>query len=168
MPARPAPPDRFGDQSMVDRGAYVYARSCVICHGAGAIGGGVLPDLRFSPMIASEDAFRGVMIDGTLAERGMVSFAEMYSAQDAESVRAYLVNMTEYDPIGSFHLHAETFDVYPSGTSRQPTQHTDTVTLGQGERAVVEFTLPEAGRYMFHPHQIHMAERGAMGWFAAV
>ena len=92
LPVRPTPPDRFGDQTMVDHGAFLFGRSCVICHGAGAIGGGVLPDLRFSPMISSEDAFRGVVIDGALADRGMVSFAAMYSADDAEAIRAYLVN----------------------------------------------------------------------------
>lgn len=42
------------------------------------------------------------------------------------------------------------------------------VALTQGERAIVEFTLPEAGRYMFHPHQSSLTDRGAMGWFAAV
>ena len=47
-------------------------------------------------------------------------------------------------------------------------QHTDTVTLSQGERTMVEFRLPHLGRYMFHPHQHHMAERGAMGWIAAI
>lgn len=46
--------------------------------------------------------------------------------------------------------------------------HTDTVSIGQGERAIDEFMLSESGQYMFHPHQIHMAENGAMGWFAAV
>jgi hypothetical protein len=35
-------------------------------------------------------------------------------------------------------------------------------------KVLVEFTLPRRGRYMFHPHQRQMAERGAMGWFAAV
>lgn len=85
-----------------------------------------------------------------------------------ELVRVYLANMTEYDPIGSFHLHAEMFDVYPTGTLLNPSAHTDTVVLGQGERAILEFSLPELGRYMFHPHQHHMAESGAMGWFAAV
>ena len=43
-------------------------------------------------MITSEEAFRSVLIDGVLADRGMVSFAEMYSEEDAEAVRAYLVN----------------------------------------------------------------------------
>jgi len=92
LPPRPAPPERFGDQTMVDRGTHIFTRSCRICHGVGAVGGGVLPDLRFSAMITSEEAFRGVLIDGVLADRGMVSFAEMYSEEDAEAVRAYLVN----------------------------------------------------------------------------
>jgi nitrite reductase (NO-forming) len=85
-----------------------------------------------------------------------------------ERVRLYLVNMLEYEPIGSFHLHAQTFDVFRSGTSLEPDEHTDTITLGQGERAIVEFDLPEPGRYMFHPHQHRLADRGAMGWFAAI
>ena len=85
-----------------------------------------------------------------------------------EPVRVYLLNMLEYEPVGSFHLHAQTFDVIRSGTSLEPHEHTDTVTLGQGERAILEFTLREPGRYMFHPHQHHLADRGAMGWFAAI
>lgn len=85
-----------------------------------------------------------------------------------ELVRLYLVNMVEYDPVASFHLHAQTFDLYRSGTSATPQEHTDVVTLGQTERAVVEFRLPRRGRYMFHPHQTHMADRGAMGYIVAV
>ncbi len=85
-----------------------------------------------------------------------------------ERVRVYLVNLLEHDPIASFHLHAQTFDVYRTGTALDPDEHTDVVALTQGERAIVEFTLPEPGRYMFHPHQSSLADRGAMGWFAAV
>ncbi len=85
-----------------------------------------------------------------------------------ELVRVYVLNMTEHEPIGSFHLHAQTFDVYWHGTSTTPDLHADTVALTQGDRAIVEFTLPERGRYMFHPHQHHLADAGAMGWFAAV
>jgi FtsP/CotA-like multicopper oxidase with cupredoxin domain len=85
-----------------------------------------------------------------------------------EPVRLYVVNMLEHEPVASFHLHAQTFDVFRSGTSLVPDEHTDLVALTQGERVVLEFTLPVRGRYMFHPHQTHLAERGAMGWFAAV
>ena len=84
-----------------------------------------------------------------------------------ELVRCYVVNMIAGDPVASFHLHAQTFDVYRSGTSLEPHEHTDIITLGMAERAIIEFTLPEPGRYMFHPHQLHMASRGMMGWFAA-
>lgn len=85
-----------------------------------------------------------------------------------ELVRVYLANMAITEPAASFHLHAETFDVFRSGTSLTPTERTDIVTLGPAERAIVEFRLPARGRYMFHPHQKTMAEHGAMGWFTAV
>jgi FtsP/CotA-like multicopper oxidase with cupredoxin domain len=85
-----------------------------------------------------------------------------------ELVRVYLVNMVGDEPQLSFHLHAQVFDVYRSGTGRQPDERTDIVTLAQAERAMLEFRLPDRGRYMFHPHQARMAERGAMGWFSAV
>ena len=89
-----------------------------------------------------------------------------------QPVRAHVFNMVEFDPLASFHLHAEMFDVYPTGMSGReagvPALTSDIITLGQMERATVEFTLPERGRYMFHPHQHSMASRGAMGWFAAI
>jgi FtsP/CotA-like multicopper oxidase with cupredoxin domain len=85
-----------------------------------------------------------------------------------ELVRIYLLNMLDPDPMASFHLHAQTFDLYRSGTSSLPQEHTDMVSLGPAERAMLEFRLPRRGRYMFHPHQSHMAERGAMGWIVAI
>ncbi|HKO24682.1 MAG TPA: multicopper oxidase domain-containing protein [Chloroflexota bacterium] len=41
-------------------------------------------------------------------------------------VRIFLVNILEYDPIKSFHLHAHFFHDYPTGTSRTPAEDTDT------------------------------------------
>jgi manganese oxidase len=38
-----------------------------------------------------------------------------------ELVRIYLVNILEFDPLNSFHLHANFFHYYPTGTSLQPT-----------------------------------------------
>jgi hypothetical protein len=49
-----------------------------------------------------------------------------------ELVRIYLVNITEFDPINSFHLHAGMFNVYRTGTRLEPHDYTDLVTLGQG------------------------------------
>lgn len=112
----------------------------------------------------------GGVPNAVMAWNGVAGYYARYPIKvpRGELVRAYVVNMTEYEPVGSFHLHARTFDVFPSGMGDRPAFAADTVTMGQGERAILEFTLPEVGRYMFHPHQHHLADRGAMGWFAAV
>lgn len=82
-------------------------------------------------------------------------------------VRIYLVNVTEFDLINSFHLHGMFFDVFRTGTSRTPHDHTDTVMLCQGERAVLETTWRYPGDFMFHAHQSEFAELGWMGTFRA-
>ncbi len=104
------------------------------------------------------------------AWNGVAGFYEKFPIKVAagEPVRAYVLNMTEFDPMASFHLHAEMFDVYPAGMGDRPAFTTDVVTFGQMDRAILEFTLPEIGRYMFHPHQHMMMSRGAMGWFSAI
>ncbi len=82
-------------------------------------------------------------------------------------VRIYLVNVTEFDPINSLHLHAMFFDVYRTGTSLTPTERTDTIMLCQGERAILETTFRYPGDFMFHAHQSEFAELGWMGLFRA-
>jgi manganese oxidase len=82
-------------------------------------------------------------------------------------VRVYLINITEFDLINSLHLHAMFFDVFRTGTSLTPTEHTDTVMLAQGERAILETTFRYPGDYMFHAHQSEFAELGWMGLFRA-
>jgi FtsP/CotA-like multicopper oxidase with cupredoxin domain len=82
-----------------------------------------------------------------------------------ELVRVYLVNITEFDPVNSFHLHAGMFNVYRTGTSLTPHELTDIVTLGQGERHILEFNLKFPGQYMFHAHQSEFSELGWLGIF---
>ena len=106
----------------------------------------------------------------TSAWNGMAGYYERFPLKVpvGELVRIYLMNMVDEGAVGSFHLHAHTFDVFRSGTRLEPDEHTDLITLGGAERAILEFRLPRRGRYMFHPHQSFMAERGAMGWIVAV
>jgi FtsP/CotA-like multicopper oxidase with cupredoxin domain len=83
-------------------------------------------------------------------------------------VRIYLVNVTEFDPINSLHLHANFFDYYDTGTTLSPTLTTvDTIVQCQAQRGIIEFAYAdhEPGRYMFHAHQSEFAERGWMGFF---
>lgn len=80
-------------------------------------------------------------------------------------VRVYLVNMLEFDPINNFHLHANMYQLYRSGTSFSPSEYTDMVTMSQGERGILEFTYKYTGPYMFHAHKTEFAEKGWMGTF---
>jgi FtsP/CotA-like multicopper oxidase with cupredoxin domain len=80
-------------------------------------------------------------------------------------VRIYLVNALEFDPINSFHIHANFFHHYPTGTSLQPSEFTDTVIQGQAQRAILELKFPFDGDYMFHAHVSEFAELGWTGFF---
>jgi FtsP/CotA-like multicopper oxidase with cupredoxin domain len=85
--------------------------------------------------------------------------------------RLYLVNITEFDPINSFHVHGNFFDYYDHGTTFQPTLKTvDTIMQCQAQRGILEFSFKdfELGRYMFHAHQSEFAELGWMGFFEVV
>ena len=82
-----------------------------------------------------------------------------------ELLRIYLVNVLEFDPINSFHVHANFFQHYPTGTSLQPSEFTDTVIQGQGQRAILEMKFPFDGDYMFHAHVSEFAELGWSGFF---
>ncbi|HLC04452.1 MAG TPA: multicopper oxidase domain-containing protein [Anaerolineales bacterium] len=82
--------------------------------------------------------------------------------------RLYLINITEFDPINSIHIHANFFDYYDHGTTLQPTLRTvDTVMQCQAQRGILEFSFAgfEPGKYMFHAHQSEFAELGWMGFF---
>ena len=76
-----------------------------------------------------------------------------------------VVNVTEFDPVNSLHLHGMFFDVYRTGTSLTPSDKTDTILLCQGERAILETTFRYPGEFMFHAHQSEFAELGWMGLF---
>ena len=80
-------------------------------------------------------------------------------------IRIYLVNILEYDPINSLHIHGNFFNHFPTGTSLTPTEFTDTILQGQGQRAVLEMCFPFAGDFMFHAHKSEFAELGWMGFF---
>ena len=82
-----------------------------------------------------------------------------------ELVRIYLVNVLEYDPLNSFHVHGNFFHHFPTGTSLKPSEFTDTVIQGQGQRAILELRFPYDGDYMFHAHVSEFAELGWSGFF---
>jgi alcohol dehydrogenase (cytochrome c)/quinohemoprotein ethanol dehydrogenase len=61
-----------------------------MCHGDAAVSGGVLPDLRYSSALASDQWFH-IVLDGMLQQNGMVSFSKELSHSDADAIRAYVI-----------------------------------------------------------------------------
>lgn len=82
-----------------------------------------------------------------------------------ELIRLYVINIVEFDLINSFHLHANFFDVYRTGTRLKTDEFTDTIMLAQGERAILETRFKYPGQYMFHAHVSEFAELGWLGMF---
>jgi len=91
MPVRVSPPDQFGSAEQVAKGAGLYGRYCAVCHGVTVISGGAIPDLRHTAMTSSADVFQSVVLEGAYLDKGMASFSEVLSEDDAEAVRAYIV-----------------------------------------------------------------------------
>jgi alcohol dehydrogenase (cytochrome c)/quinohemoprotein ethanol dehydrogenase len=93
-PPRPlpiTPPEDLGSEEQIAAGSSLYERNCSGCHGITAISGGILPDLRHSAISADPAAWRGIVIDGVRQSMGMVSFAEVLSEDDAETIRLFVI-----------------------------------------------------------------------------
>ena len=83
----------------------------------------------------------------------------------------YLLNVTEFDPINSFHTHSQFFDYYDHGTTLEPTHKTvDTIVQSQAQRGIIDldYSDHDPGLYMFHAHQSEFAELGWMSFFEVV
>jgi FtsP/CotA-like multicopper oxidase with cupredoxin domain len=85
-----------------------------------------------------------------------------------ELQRLHVINILEFDLLNSIHIHANFFDLYRTGTSLTSSEFTDTISMAQGERHMLEFTYGFPGRFMFHAHQSEFAELGWLGFFEVV
>ena len=75
----------------IAHGKHLYASYCYLCHGLSVESGGVLPDLRYaSPAV--HERWNDIVIGGLLAGNGMRSWSEVIDADDAEAIRAYVVD----------------------------------------------------------------------------
>ncbi|GGB92826.1 hypothetical protein GCM10011494_09020 [Novosphingobium endophyticum] len=92
MPERvpPEDPQFQPDPERIGAGAMLFGtRSCVVCHGWNAIGGGAAPDLRFSPIITDAATFKAVVKEGALKMNGMPPFPN-FTDEELETLRFYL------------------------------------------------------------------------------
>jgi len=81
-----------------------------------------------------------------------------------ELQRVHLINVTEFDPINSLHLHANFFNLYRTGTKLEPDEFTDIISMGQAERHMLEFTYKFPGHFIFHAHITEFVD---LGWLSS-
>jgi alcohol dehydrogenase (cytochrome c)/quinohemoprotein ethanol dehydrogenase len=91
------PPAVTGTPQQIAEGARHYGRYCGVCHGDAAYGSTVLPDLRRSGLIGDSKGWATVVNDGALKDNGMVSFANVLTKAQIESVRHYVINRANED-----------------------------------------------------------------------
>jgi quinohemoprotein ethanol dehydrogenase len=84
------PPQPTASAATVQKGGVLFQEYCSPCHGDVAVGGGVLPDLRYSGTLGNA-AWNDVVLGGSLKPYGMVSFSKELSKEDAEAIRAYVI-----------------------------------------------------------------------------
>lgn len=75
-------------------GETIYAQRCAICHGANALSGGAAPSLLRSQIPLNFDAFKSVLNDGLLVDRGMPRFEEL-SKTEIEALQNYFRKRVE-------------------------------------------------------------------------
>jgi mono/diheme cytochrome c family protein len=78
-------------------GKRAYANNCLVCHGAQAYSSGLIPNLRYSAITNSQQAWKNVVVDGALAEKGMPNFGKIIDDEDAEAIRAFVISEANSD-----------------------------------------------------------------------
>jgi quinohemoprotein ethanol dehydrogenase len=87
--AMTAPPAPEVDEATLALGQKHYQANCALCHGVGAVGSGLLPDLRGLPP-GMNPAFMAIVRDGVLEPLGMPCFAELLSEDDVKALKAFI------------------------------------------------------------------------------
>jgi quinohemoprotein ethanol dehydrogenase len=82
----------------VEKGEKLYHSYCAVCHGAGGVSGGVLPDLRHS----SEDVKKNMplIIKNGIPGTGMAPFGKWVSDDEAKLIQKYVRARTEGEKAG--------------------------------------------------------------------
>jgi quinohemoprotein ethanol dehydrogenase len=85
------PPPSTASKETIEMGHQQFVAHCTMCHEPPAANRSVFPDLRYSPMLNTAEAFSAVVIEGALQPNGMASFKGKMTPDEVQSVRAYLI-----------------------------------------------------------------------------
>jgi quinohemoprotein ethanol dehydrogenase len=82
---------------VIDLGRKAYASNCFTCHGLGTHSSGLFPDLK-TATAEVHGQWDAIVRGGLRAGKGMPSFADAISAEEAEAIRAYVLDRAWHTP----------------------------------------------------------------------
>lgn len=85
------PPEQTGSAELIESGFRLYSDVCMACHGLNGVSGLLIPDLRGSAYLWDDKGWEEVVRGGKLRDKGMASFADNVTPEEAQAVRAYIV-----------------------------------------------------------------------------
>ena len=92
----PEQPRLEATAAQLENGKFKYGSTCMVCHGALVISGGVVPDLR---MLTAEkhSIFKEIVYDGVIHGAGMPRLGDLVTEQDVRDIQAYVVSRANQD-----------------------------------------------------------------------
>jgi quinohemoprotein ethanol dehydrogenase len=92
--ALPPPPRLTGSEAQVAEGRRLFSDTCATCHGRDARGG--LKDLRWMSADTRKE-FLDIVLRGTRTDKGMASFHDILTQEQAEAIHHYLIARANED-----------------------------------------------------------------------
>jgi quinohemoprotein ethanol dehydrogenase len=90
----PEPPPMQTTPEQVAQGEGLYHQYCAVCHSPGATGSsGGIADLRYTNA-ATHESWDAIVRGGAFLGKGMPKFDHVLDAEDAQAIRAYIVEQT--------------------------------------------------------------------------
>ncbi len=83
--------DHGASTEEIDAGRRLFNQYCLVCHGYGAVSGGVTADLRQSSQRVF-DSYEAALLEGALVDLGMPSFAPVLDRDDVTLIKAYVLH----------------------------------------------------------------------------
>ncbi len=88
---QPDLPEQMTSADDIAQGKSLYREYCAWCHGGNAESGLLHPDLRYLTQ-DKFSLFKEIVVDGAYVSRGMPSFADVLSADDALAIRGFVLD----------------------------------------------------------------------------
>ncbi len=87
---QPGIPPLVSTEEAIQKGRKKYLTYCLWCHGINAVGGGMIPDLRYSDAETHEN-WMAIVMGGFFSEKGMPGFSDVLGTEDAANIQAYVI-----------------------------------------------------------------------------